>query len=296
VLGIGTIRDDLGWPETAIKKHLGELVAQGHVKVDPVANIHLWFDEDCLVAYAWFEPPLSVDFDLRPGLPDAGGAMREVLAWAEERRRSLGPAQHIPKAYASRGAETLSTQVLESDPERQRVLLERGYRKTAEHSMLYSRSLRTEVPAPSLPYGMQLRHAEDADLEARAELHRDAWSVWGKSSVTAETYAALRAAPEYEAELDVVLADADGRLISYCIAWADAPNGIGHFEPVGCRPAYTGRGCARAVLFEGMRRMKARGLTTARGGTASVNERALKLYPSCAFEEVDRAYSWVKEM
>lgn len=41
VLGVGTLRDDLGWPEAAIKKHLAELVALGHVKVDPVAKV-MW--------------------------------------------------------------------------------------------------------------------------------------------------------------------------------------------------------------------------------------------------------------
>lgn len=41
VLGLGTIRDDLGWPEAAIKKHLATLVEQGHVKVDPVTRV-MW--------------------------------------------------------------------------------------------------------------------------------------------------------------------------------------------------------------------------------------------------------------
>jgi hypothetical protein len=41
VLGVGTIRDDLGWPEAAIKKHLAALVELGHVKVDPVTRV-MW--------------------------------------------------------------------------------------------------------------------------------------------------------------------------------------------------------------------------------------------------------------
>jgi ribosomal protein S18 acetylase RimI-like enzyme len=140
-----------------------------------------------------------------------------------------------------------------------------------------------------------LRHATDDDLEARVDVHRDAWSVWGRSKITVESYRLLRSAPLYLPELDVVLEDATGRFLSYCIGWQDAANGIGHFEPVGCRPDSTGRGYARAVTLEAMRRMKSRGLHTALVSTASVNERARVLYPSSGFLEVDRAYFYTKQ-
>ena len=120
--------------------------------------------------------------------------------------------------------------------------------------------------------------------------------MWGQSKITVENYRRLRAAPLYDPELDVVLEDEAGRFLSYCIGWVDTANLIGHFEPVGCRPDSTGRGYARAVTLEGMRRMRARGLHTALVGTESVNERARVLYPSCGFVEVDRAHYYVKEL
>jgi len=120
--------------------------------------------------------------------------------------------------------------------------------------------------------------------------------VWGQSSITVGTYRKLRSAPLYDQELDVVLEDSDGRFLSYCIGWQDIANGFGHFEPVGCRPDFTGRGYARAVTIEGLRRMQARGLHTALVSTASVNQRARVLYPSCGFVEADRAYYYVKEL
>jgi mycothiol synthase len=55
----------------------------------------------------------------------------------------------------------------------------------------------------------------------------------------------------------VVLEDAGGRFLAYCVGWLDIANGFGHFEPVGCRPSVAGRGYARAVIIEGMRRMQA---------------------------------------
>lgn len=189
------------------------------------------------------------------------------------------------------GDDTLSTKALESDYRRIALLKRHGYARTDRFAVLYSRSLvEAAIALPELDDGLRLRHATDADLEARADVHRDAWSVWGSSKVTGETYRRLRSAPLYNPELDVVLEDATGRFLSYCIAWLDSTNGIGHFEPVGCRPDCTGRGFARAVTIEGMRRMQARGMHTALVTTESINQRARVLYPSCGFVEVDRAY------
>lgn len=42
--------------------------------------------------------------------------------------------------------------------------------------------------------------------------------------------------------------------------------------------------------------MQTRGLHTALVATASVNERARVLYPSCGFVEVDRAHYYVKQL
>jgi ribosomal protein S18 acetylase RimI-like enzyme len=116
----------------------------------------------------------------------------------------------------------------------------------------------------------------------------------GLSAATIENYRRLRNAPIYDPELDVVLEDASGRFVAYCIGWLDMANRFGHFEPVGCRPAFTGRGYARAVVIECMRRMQARGMHTALVSTASVNQPARALYQSCGFVEADRAYHYTK--
>ncbi len=266
---------------------------------DPHANIRLWFDGDSLAAYAWFEPPLYVDFDIWPGASSDDLLSEEILRWAEERRRDLGRLgkEAIPKAMAMLGDNTISTKALNSDQLRISLLQRNGYTRTDRYHVLYCRSLVEDpIAQPEMAARLRLRHATDADLEARVDVHRDAWSVWGQSKVTVETYRRLRSAPRYDPELDVVLEDADGRFLSYCIGWADTANGIGHFEPVGCRPDFTGRGYARAVTIEGLRRMQARGLHTALVGTESVNQRARVLYPSCGFVEVDRAHYYVKEL
>lgn len=285
------------WPRSTYMK-VGDVVWMLFTPgFDPYANIRLWFDGDGLAAYAWFEPPLYVDFDLRPEAPVDESLFGEVLRWAEQRRRSLfhSGGEPIPKAYAMLGENTISTKALNSDQQRISLLKRHGYTRTDRFHILYSLSLvEAPIAPPELPVGLCLRHATDDDLGARVDVHRDAWSVWGPSSTTVETYRRLRSAPLYDPELDVVLEDLAGKFLSYCIGWLDTKNATGHFEPVGCRPDSTGRGYARAVTIEGLRRMQARGMNTALVGTESVNPRARVLYPSCGFVEVDRAHFYTK--
>lgn len=291
------------WPGSTYQK-VGDVVWMLYAPgPDTSTNVRLWFDGDGLAAYAWFEAPLNADFDIRPGLVLDDLLADEILLWAEEKRRQnlarFGSAP-VPKAYAmlvgdALRATTISTTALDSDTRRISFLERRGYTRVDGYNVLYSRSLvGAPIVPPELDAGLRLRHATDNDVAARVDVHRDAWSVWGRSKITVENYRLLRAAPLYDPELDVVLEDASRKFLSYCIGWQDTANAIGHFEPVGCRPDFTGRGYARAVTIEGMRRMQARGLHTALVSTAGVNERARVLYPSCGFVEVDRAHFYAK--
>jgi hypothetical protein len=55
------------WPRSTYMK-AGDVVWMMFTPgFDPATNIRFWSDDDGLVAYAWFEPPLTVDFDIRPG-------------------------------------------------------------------------------------------------------------------------------------------------------------------------------------------------------------------------------------
>ena len=279
------------WPRSTYKK-VGDMV-WGTPGVGPNANLQLWFDGSDLVAYAWFEPPLNLEFDIQPGLALYDSVGAEILAWAESRARDLARAgkQPIPKAWAMLGYEmAVLTAALDSDDQRLSLLDRTGFTRTDGFEVLYSRSLNDPIPPPDLGPSLRLRHVTDADLEARVDVLRDAWSVWGPSAATVESYRLLRGAPVYDPELDVVLEDSTGMFLSYCIGWLDVANGFGHFEPVGCRPAFTGRGYARAVTLEAMHRMRARGMHTALVSTAGVNARARVLYPSCGFAEVERAH------
>lgn len=280
--------------------HVGDVAWQllGSTGFDPFANIRLWFEGGKLVALGWFEPPLNVVFEVRPIVEGQDALTEEILRWAEDRRRGLArPAPGaIARAYAMLGEESLATTALESDHRRIAVLERNGYARAGRDNVHFRQSLAGRIPESPLEPGMRLRYATDADIEARVDLHRDAWSVWGPSSFNVETYRRLRASPVYDEELDVILESADGTLVSYCIAWKDPANGVGTFEPVGTRPGSTGRGFMKATMFEGLRRLKQRGMHTALVGTASVNEAALALYPRCGFLSDGREWYFTKQI
>lgn len=258
-------------------------------------DVQLWFDAGGLAAFAAFEPPGVMTFDVRDGLRDFEPVLDAMLAWGEARKRRPS-ANHAgaPVAYAMLGSDTLSVEAFEGDRARIAVLEARGYRRQDRGSGRFRLDLDRPLPAPVLPPGMVIRHATDADADERIDLHRDAWSVWGTSTATVDAYHRLRTAPNYEQEFDVVLEGPGGRLLSYCICWPDDASGIAAFEPVGTRVAHTRQGLGRATILGALARLRERGMRTATVGTASVNALADALYRSCGFELVGHSYYWSK--
>ncbi|MHB8376899.1 MAG: GNAT family N-acetyltransferase [Dehalococcoidia bacterium] len=277
------------WP-SATYWHAGDVIWRLFSRPDasPTVNVRLWFDADDLVGVAFFEPPDHAEFDLHGVRPDI---QDDVIGWAERRRIAI----------AQRGASDdqpviLETTALGSDFARLTALKRNGYTRVERHAVRLRRSLATSIPRVNLPRGLRLRHANDVDIDERVATHRDAWSVWGPSGVTRDAYRTLRAAPVYDQELDIVLEIADGTFASYCICWLDRVNLVGYFEPVGTRPNFAGQGFAHAVIYEGLRRLRDRGMHTALVQTASINERALSTYLSCGFEVAEREDFYEKRL
>jgi GNAT superfamily N-acetyltransferase len=271
--------------------HPGDVVWQCWNRRD-YENIRLWESDGKLLGWVDFEAPVTMVVQLHPQVDPAGPLFAEMLAWGEGRARVERGSKPVPVAYSMLGEGTVSTTAMGDDTARIAALEARGYRKAERHGIRFQRSL-DAIPEARLPPGMQLRHTTDAEISERIDLHRDAWSVWGPSSATVESYVQLRQAPWYDPELDVVV-EHGGRLVSYAIAWVDASSGVGIFEPVGTRPSYAGQGLAKQILYEGMRRMRARGMTSVRIGTASVNVKAERCYIGAGFERTVPEPFWGK--
>jgi predicted N-acetyltransferase YhbS len=109
-----------------------------------------------------------------------------------------------------------------------------------------------------------------------------------------EWYSNIQRAPLYRRDLDVVAVAPGGEFASFCTVWFDDVTRTGAFEPVGTAPAHQQRGVGKAVMCEGLRRLKRMGATMAYVGSFSAHAHAL--YASVGFTDYDLCEPWVKEM
>jgi ribosomal protein S18 acetylase RimI-like enzyme len=270
-------------------------------------NLCLWRDASGLAGFVWFEPTTGMEFDLRHDLGYDTAVAADMLAWGEARRREFDPAhprfvdlmsmeewsEEIlnPRAPIADGRRCFTTMAFEEDVPRIAFLTANGYRSTQHFMPDYRRDLSVPIPPPNLRAGLRLRHATEADLEERVAVHRASWL---RSTWSMETYLKIRASDAYDSELDIVLEADDGTFAAYCICWADPVAGVGSYEPVGTRPEWRGKGVGRETIYEGFRRLKAKGMRSARVGTAGFNAPAQALYESCGFVRVGTCRTFMK--
>jgi mycothiol synthase len=222
----------------------------------------------------WREVSLQIDPRLR-GTAAWAETADDMLAWADERHEVSGA-----------DGSTLTVYERESDGMFAAFIQVRGFARTDDPPMRFHRqSLARPAPEPVLPEGFEVRAVREEELEQRVEIHRE---VWHPSKVTLESYRQLRAAPGYDPELDIVAVAPDGTIGAYAICWHDEVNRSGLFEPVGAREAFRGRGLAKAVLLESMRRLRERGCEMVYVYTTEDREAACRLYLSAGFEVIDR--------
>lgn len=269
--------------------HLGDLLwgMFQNTVFDPTRHVRLWEHVDGqLLGFAWFYPPKAVAFQIHPRLWGKGLLEEQMLIWAEEHCRAQAP----PGAQPS----TLITNAFEDDPQRIAFLKRNGFERNENYFLHMFQVLDRPIPEAPLPDGFTLRHVESEDEFAeRVEIHRE---VWHPSKVTLDAYRRMRGVAGYIAELDLAAVAPDGTFASYCICWLDPVNKSGEFEPVGTRPAFRRQGLCRAVILEGLRRLKARGARTAVVYSYGANEASTKLYAATGFRTIHKDYDYQKRL
>ena len=71
-----------------------------------------------------------------------------------------------------------------------------------------------------------------------------------------KAYQSMRTAPDYRPDLDISLIDNNDEVAAFATVWFDDMNKIGILEPVGTIPKYRGLGLGKAVIFEGINRIR----------------------------------------
>jgi len=267
--------------------HIGDLIwgVYQNTIFDPRASIRLWEDAGGeLLGFAWREEPDGLSIQVHPRLRGSGLLEQQMLDWGAADILAH-PHPEPPEMWAK---------AMDSDAPYQAILARRGFQRDDFHYLLMRRDLRAPIPAAELPPGWSVRQVGDeSEWGPRVETHRE---VWHPSRVTLAAYRRLRRAPVYDGELDIVAVAPSGTLASYCICWLDHANRCGEFEPVGTRPAFRRQRIGRAVMLEGLRRLREGGAETAIVISVGTNEASRRLYESVGFEVFDREYLYGKRL
>lgn len=230
-------------------------------------QIRLWFEADQLIGLGWVLSGSFLEIHLHPMLADAVHDIvaREILDWAarvceaEVRTTSALDNTRLIAVLESSG-------LVQDDTEMPNYLL-------------YLLDLNNPFPDVELPNGFQARHVLEDEFEERVSVHRDAFDP---SKFTLQRYARVRSMPGYRPELDLVVSTPQNQFAAYCIVWLS--NGVGEFEPVGTREAFRRQGLGRAVMLEGLKRLKALGAHLA---TVYSKPKNRAFYESCGFVVVN---------
>ncbi len=258
-----------------------------NVRLEDVA--FLWEMKDQIVAILMPDGGLGeAHLSVHPALrtPDLE---EEMLIVAEKRLSRVG----------EDGVRRLWAWAPEQDQLRQPILSRRGYVKGEYPEYQWRRRLDAPLPDVPVPPGYTLRSLGDG-LELLERCYASglgfhegdiAVAVDNRNDVT--WYRNIQTAPLYRRDLDLVAIAPDGAVASFCTLWFDDVTRSALFDPVATVPAHQRRGLARALLFEGMRRVQRMGATLAfvNGYDAVPNA----LYHATVGPEHDLYVPWLKE-
>ena len=107
-----------------------------------------------------------------------------------------------------------------------------------------------------------------------------------------EWYHHIQSAPLYRRDLDIVAVAPDGSIASFCTIWFDDVTRTACFEPVATVPAHQRRGLGKAVMLDGLHRLKRMGCKVAL--VSGFSEAAKALYFSVMGSKHDVSEPWEK--
>ena len=184
---------------------------------------------------------------------------------------------------------------------RREVLKRRGFHRVNEpgnQEYQHRRSLDAPLPESQPVAGYTIRSLSDGlELLERCYasglgFHNDDVHTARNNRDRPDWYRHIQSAPLYRRDLDLVAVAANGSIAAFCTIWFDDVTRTAYFEPVATVPAHRQCGLAKAVMIEGLHRLRRMGCKTAFVGGYS--QAANSLYFSVMGPEYDISEPWEK--
>lgn len=182
-----------------------------------------------------------------------------------------------------------------------RILINHGFEKS-EHpeakEIQHRRLLDEPLPEAPMVQGYTIRSLGDGlELLERCYasglgFHRDDIQTARENRDNSEWYHHIQTAPLYRRDLDIVAVASDGSIASFCTIWFDDVTRTAYFEPVATIPSQQKKGLGKAVMIEGLIRLKRMGCKVA--FVSGYSMAAISLYHSIMGSDIDISEPWVK--
>jgi GNAT superfamily N-acetyltransferase len=249
-----------------------------------VDDIRLWEEGRKLMAVAIRETRTIYFIHIRPGHPTL---LEEVIRWIESHSASKKP--------DPAGEQVTHIISLEGDPEREEALRRRGFLLGKVYGILRVRDLNAPFPNAPVPEGFIIRSVQGR--EDNEKLAANIRTVFGHGEwFTAETLEEIARGSFYIRDLDLVAEAPDGAIASFCTFRVDPVSRATELEPMGTHPDYRGLGLAKALISEGMRRLKDYDPLNLYIDGAADNPGANRVYEATGFDTKGTYFYWSKTL
>jgi mycothiol synthase len=250
-------------------------------------DVFIWESRADMVAVLNREAPGSVFLQIHPGFRTCD-LVAEMLSTAEQYLT-------VPD---QKGHRSLHVWAAKEDQTFQKVLKGRDYTLCENRNPEHQRRRELTEPILRAPAAGEYTIRSMGDVE---EHRARCWVSWRAfhpdepdSHFEDRWYHNVQQAPLYRRDLDLVAVAPNAELASFCTVWYDDVTRTGLFEPVGTAPQHQRKGLGRAILTEGLLRLRHVGADLAFIG--SYNEPAHALYDSVGFQTYRILEPWCKEI
>lgn len=195
----------------------------------------------------------------------------------------------------ARGKPRISTSVLTHDRRKVAQLIDAGFYENGHESNIRTYALRGYDVSYTLKPGFRLlSFLEYGDYESRVKLVRNAFE---STSYSEANLRSLQRSPTYLGKLDLVIVDAQGESVAYCMGWIEEDDpSSGYVEPMGTHTDYRRNGFATALAKECFKRLRDLGVERVNIASHAEPHVANCLYDSLHPVSIRRAYRYTMDL